>query len=45
MKAMRIHGHGGPEVFRCEEVDLPPPGPGEVRIRHGAIVLSLTKER
>jgi len=42
MKAMRIHGHGGPEVFRCEEVDLPPPGPGEVRIRHGAIALNFS---
>ena len=42
MKAMRIHRHGGPEVFRCEEVELPPPGPGEVRIRHGAIALNFS---
>jgi NADPH2:quinone reductase len=39
---LRIHGHGGPEVFREEEVELPPPGPGEVRIRHTAIALNFS---
>lgn len=35
--AIRIHQYGGPEVLRYEEVELPEPGPGEVRIRHTAI--------
>jgi len=38
--AIRIHNHGGPEVLRWEPVDLPEPGPGEVRIRHTAIGLN-----
>jgi NADPH2:quinone reductase len=42
MKAMTIHGHGAPDVFRCEDVELPPPGAGEVRIRHGAIALNFS---
>ena len=36
MKAMRIHGHGGPEVLRYEETDTPVPGLGEVLIRVAA---------
>jgi NADPH2:quinone reductase len=39
--AIRIHTYGGPEVLRYEEVDLPEPGAGEVRIRHTAIGLNL----
>jgi NADPH2:quinone reductase len=35
--AIRIHQTGGPEVLRWELVELPPPGPGEVRVRHKAI--------
>jgi NADPH2:quinone reductase len=35
--AIRIHAHGGPEVLRAETVPLPPPGPGEARVRHTAI--------
>jgi NADPH2:quinone reductase len=35
--AIRIHAHGGPEVLRAETVPLPPPGPGEVRVRNTAI--------
>ncbi len=38
--AIRIHSHGGPEVLRWEPVELPAPGPGEVRIRHTAIGLN-----
>ena len=38
--AVRIHAAGGPEVLRLEELDLPEPGPGEVRIRHTAIGLN-----
>ncbi len=42
MKAMRIHANGGPEVFRWDDVELPPPGPGEVRLRHTAISLNFS---
>lgn len=37
---IRIHETGGPEVLRYEEIELPPPGPGEVRIRTTAIGLN-----
>lgn len=37
MKAIRFDNTGGPEVLELEELYLPPPGPGQVRIRHGAI--------
>jgi NADPH2:quinone reductase len=37
MRAIRIDQPGGPEVMRLEEVELPPPGKGEVRLRHHAI--------
>jgi NADPH2:quinone reductase len=37
MKAVRIHENGGPEVLRWEEIELPEPGAGEVRVRHTAI--------
>lgn len=40
MKAVRIHQNGGPEVLRYEDAELPPPGPGEVRVRHTAIALN-----
>jgi NADPH2:quinone reductase len=39
-RAIRIHEAGGPEVLRLEEVDLPPPGDGEVQVRHTAIGLN-----
>jgi NADPH2:quinone reductase len=39
---MRIHENGGPEVFRCEDVELPPPAAGEARIRHTAIALNFS---
>ena len=32
-----IHAKGGPEVFRWEPVEVPAPGPGEVRLRNEAI--------
>jgi len=32
MRAVRIHGHGGPEVLRIDDVPEPVPGPGEVLI-------------
>ncbi|MEP9379001.1 quinone oxidoreductase [Aquabacter sp. CN5-332] len=37
---VRIHKYGGPEVLTYEDVDLPPPGHGEVQIRHTAIGLN-----
>jgi NADPH:quinone reductase len=38
--AIRIHGYGGPEVLRWEEVDPGAPGRGEVLVRHTAIGLN-----
>jgi NADPH2:quinone reductase len=38
--AIRMHDTGGPEVLAWEEIELPPPGPGEVRLRHTAIGLN-----
>lgn len=40
VQAIRIHVTGGPEVLRPEEIELAPPAPGEVRIRHRAIGLN-----
>jgi NADPH:quinone reductase len=40
MKAIRIETHGGPEVMLWQDITLPPPGPGEVRLRHTAIGLN-----
>jgi len=37
MKAILVHGFGGPEVFRLEEVPKPQPGPGQVLVRMQAI--------
>lgn len=39
-KAIQIHSNGGPEVLQWGETELAPPGPGEVRIRHGAIAVN-----
>ena len=41
--AARIHRHGGPEVLQIESVELPEPGPGEVRIRQTAIGLNFAE--
>lgn len=40
-RAIRVYEHGGPEVLRHEEVQVPDPGPGEVRLRHTAIGVNL----
>jgi len=37
MRAIRIHYTGAPEVMQVEDVELPPPGPGQARVRHHAI--------
>ena len=39
-KAIRIHEYGGPEVLRWEEVEVGEPGPGQLRVRHGAVGLN-----
>ena len=36
MKAIRINEHGGPEVLSYEDVPVPEPGAGEVRVRLAA---------
>jgi NADPH:quinone reductase-like Zn-dependent oxidoreductase len=36
MKAVRFHDYGGPEVLRYEDVDVPVPGAGEVRVHVAA---------
>jgi len=38
--AIRMHETGGPEVMRWEEVEVGPPGPGEVRVRNTALGLN-----
>ncbi|OLL31586.1 oxidoreductase [Burkholderia sp. SRS-W-2-2016] len=36
MRAYRIHGFGGPEVLKAEDIEIPEPGAGEVLVRVGA---------
>src|SRR5258705_12091843 len=37
MKAVRIHRTGGPEVLQLDDIELPPLGPDQVRVRHTVI--------
>jgi NADPH:quinone reductase-like Zn-dependent oxidoreductase len=39
-RVIRFHEHGGPEVLRIEDVDVPRPGRGEVQIRVKALGLN-----
>jgi NADPH:quinone reductase-like Zn-dependent oxidoreductase len=39
-RTVRFHATGGPEVLKLEELDVPPPGKGEVQIRVKAIGLN-----
>jgi NADPH:quinone reductase-like Zn-dependent oxidoreductase len=39
-RAVRFHQTGGPEVLRVEEVEVPPPGKGEVQISVKALGLN-----
>ncbi|WP_407146570.1 zinc-dependent alcohol dehydrogenase family protein [Bradyrhizobium sp. ORS 86] len=39
-RVVRFHRHGGPEVLRIDEVQVAPPGRGEVRIRVKALGLN-----
>ncbi len=34
--AVRVHKVGGPEVLTYEDIDIPPPGPKEIRLKHHA---------
>ena len=36
-KVVRFYEAGGPEVLKVETADVGEPGPGEVRLRHGAV--------
>lgn len=38
--ALRLHETGGPEKLVWETIDLPAPGPGEVRVKHTAVGLN-----
>ena len=33
MRALRIHGYGGPEVMRLEQAQRPVPGPGQILVK------------
>jgi NADPH:quinone reductase-like Zn-dependent oxidoreductase len=39
-RVIRFHEHGGPEVLRIENVDVPKPGRGEIQIRVKALGLN-----
>lgn len=39
-KAIRIYEQGGPEVMKWEDVEIGPPGAGEIRMRHEVIGLN-----
>jgi NADPH2:quinone reductase len=38
--AVRVHKYGGPEVLISEDIELPPPGPGQIRLRQHAAGLN-----
>jgi NADPH:quinone reductase len=40
--AIRIHRNGDPAEMQWEEIELPPPAPGEVRVRHTAIAVNFS---
>src|SRR5438045_1500332 len=40
MKAIRFDHAGGPEVLNLEDIEPPPPAPGQVRVKHTAIGLN-----
>jgi NADPH2:quinone reductase len=42
IKAIRIHRNGEPGEMKWEEIDLPAPRAGEVRVRHTAIALNFS---
>jgi NADPH2:quinone reductase len=34
--AVRVHKFGGPEVLTYEDIEVPPPGPGQIRVKNHA---------
>jgi NADPH2:quinone reductase len=42
IKAIRIHRNGEPDEMQWEDIELPPPAAGEVRVRHTAIALNFS---
>lgn len=40
VKAIRFRNIGGPEVLQLEEVEVPQPGPGQVRLRQTAVAVN-----
>lgn len=40
IRAIRLRENGGPEKLQLEDIELPPPGPGEVQVRQTAIGLN-----
>jgi NADPH2:quinone reductase len=34
--AVRVHKNGGPEVLTCEDIEIPAPGPGQVKLKQHA---------
>ena len=42
IKAIRIHRNGEPDEMRWEDIELPAPAAGEVRVRHTAIALNFS---
>ena len=40
VQVVRIHEPGGPEVLRLDDIELDPPGPGEIRLAQSAIGLN-----
>jgi NADPH:quinone reductase-like Zn-dependent oxidoreductase len=40
MDAIVLREHGGPEVLRAERIPKPEPGPGQVRVKVGAVALN-----
>src|SRR5271165_494555 len=43
-RVVRFHETGGPEVLKIEELEVPPPGQGEVQIRIHALGLNRAEE-
>jgi NADPH:quinone reductase len=42
IKAIRIHRNGEPDEMKWEDIELPAPAAGEVRVRHTAIALNFS---
>src|SRR5947209_18378911 len=34
--AVRVHKTGGPEVLTCEDIQVPSPGPGQIKVKNHA---------